>query len=138
MNNKSQYKTKQRAELTAYLMSMAGKHVTVADISEHFEKKSRPIGVTTIYRQLDKMVEEGLVNKYVIDGNSSACYEFIDNDHHHEGHISCYHLKCEKCGKLIHLHCEEIEGLMGHIEKNHSFSIDPKRTIFYGVCEDCK
>ena len=135
--NKSSYKTKQRAELKAFLLSRSGEHVTVADICQHFEKAGRPIGTTTVYRQLDKMVSEGLVNKYTLDSTSSACYEYIDVDHHSEGAGSCYHCKCENCGKLIHLHCEEIEDLMKHIEKNHNFAINPKRTVFYGICEDC-
>ena len=138
MTTKSQYKTKQRAELTAYLMNKAGEHVTVSDIVSHFEKKGNPIGLTTVYRQLDKMVEEGLVNKYIVDGTSSACYEYINSEHHMDGNISCYHCKCEKCGALIHLHCEEIEELMKHIEKSHSFVIDPRRTVFYGLCDNCR
>lgn len=138
MTMKSQYKTRQRADLTAYLMSKAGEHVTAADICKHFEEQGKSIGVTTVYRQLDKMVEEGLVNKYSLDGTTSACYEYIDAEHHMDGQVTCYHCKCEKCGKLIHLHCEEIEQLLEHIHTNHSFVIDPRRTVFYGLCEACK
>lgn len=138
MNNKSQYKTKQRAELIAFLMRKAGEHVTVNDVCSHFEEKGKAIGVTTVYRQLDKMVDEGIVNKYTIEGGSSACYEYIDEEHSMEGRQKCYHCKCDKCGKLIHLHCGEIEELMKHIEMNHSFAINPRRTVFYGLCEDCK
>ncbi len=138
MTMKSQYKTKQRADIMAYLMNKSGEHVTAKDVCSHFEELGRPIGVTTVYRQLDKMVEEGVVNKYVLDGNSSACYEFVDSDHHPDGIVSCYHCKCDNCGKLIHLHCEEIEELIKHIEKSHSFAINPRRTVFYGLCEDCR
>lgn len=138
MNNKSEYKTKQKAELTAFLMSRAGEHVTVGDISDYFEKKGKPIGITTIYRQLDKMVETGIVNKYVLDGKSSACYEYVEDIDHLDGAISCYHCKCEICGKLIHLHCSEIEDLIKHIEANHNFSINPRKTVFYGICDACK
>ena len=137
-NNKSQYKTRQRAEITAYLLSKSGEHVTVADICKYFEEKGKTIGVTTVYRQLDKMVAEGIVNKYNLDSSSSACYEYIDKDHHMDGAVSCYHCKCEKCGKLIHLHCEEIEGLVKHIETEHSFVINPRRTVLYGLCEECR
>ncbi|MCR5213160.1 MAG: transcriptional repressor [Eubacterium sp.] len=138
MTLKAQYKTKQRAELTAYLISRIGQHVTVADMCRYFEEKGKPIGVTTIYRQLDKMVSQGLVNKYVLDNNSSACYEYVAGDEVMDKIRSCYHCKCEKCGKLIHLQCEEIEGLINHIEGSHSFKIDYRRTVFYGLCENCR
>lgn len=138
MNNKSEYKTKQKAELTAYLRSMSGQHVTVNDVCQHFSDLGRPIGVTTVYRQLDKMVEEGSVNKYTLDNKSSACYEYVDSHEHEDSHIKCYHCKCDKCGKLIHLHCEEVEALIMHISGDHGFVINPKRTVFYGLCKECQ
>lgn len=138
MTVKSNYKTRHRAELTAYLMSVAGEHVTVNDIVRHFEETGSPIGLTTVYRQLDKLVEEGTVYKYVVDGSSSACYEYIDADKHMHGTVSCYHCKCDRCGALIHLHCGEIEELIEHIERSHSFVINPKRTVFYGLCDACR
>lgn len=138
MNSKSHYKTKQKAEITAYLMSMSGEHVTVNDICQHFTDMGKSIGVTTVYRQLDKLVEEGLVNKYTVDSKSSACYEYVETDKNMHGHIQCYHCKCDRCGKLIHLHCGEVEELMEHIDKNHQFMINPRRTVFYGLCDECR
>ena len=138
MNNKSQYKTKQRAEITAYLMSKSGEHVTVNDVCKHFEEMGKPIGVTTVYRQLDKMVEEGIVNKYTLDSKSSACYEYVVEHDHSHGLVKCYHCKCDKCGKVIHLHCSEIEEIFKHIEDKHEFVINSKRTVLYGLCEECR
>ena len=45
--------------------------------------------------------------------------------------------KCEKCGKLTHMHCEELEGIGEHLYEHHGFVLNPLRTVFYGVCEDC-
>ena len=137
MNSKSQYKTKQRSELLNYLKDMSGEHVTVNDVCAHFEKKGKSIGVTTVYRQLDQMVADGIVNKYNLESGNSACYEYVGEDHDKAGAHKCYHCKCDKCGKLIHLHCGEIEELMNHIQANHHFVINPRRTVFYGLCEDC-
>ncbi len=43
----------------------------------------------------------------------------------------------EKCGTLIHVHCEEIEEFNHHIFAEHRFKINPMRTVFYGICENC-
>ena len=48
-----------------------------------------------------------------------------------------YHCKCEKCGKLIHLQCNEIESLKQHMQQHHDFQMDPHRTVFYGICGEC-
>ena len=74
---KAPYKTKQMTELLTFLKSVQGSHVTVSDICDYFQTKRIAVGTTTIYRHLEKMVKEGVVAKYVIDGTSSACFEYI-------------------------------------------------------------
>ncbi len=131
------YKTRQRELLLTYLRSLPGEHVTAGDICEHFRGCGCGIGQTTVYRQLDRLVEEGLVKKYVFDGSTPACYEFVD-DGENCSEESCFHCKCEVCGRLIHLHCEELAGIAAHLRAHHGFELSPLRTVFYGVCEDCR
>jgi len=132
----SQYKTKQREALLSYLRTVPGKHVTAGDICAHFASLDAPIGTATVYRQLESLVDEGIVNKYIIDSGSPACFEFVGEDLH-RNEEACYHCKCEKCGTLFHLRCEELSGLGEHLSLRHGFSINPMRTVFYGVCADC-
>lgn len=135
MNNKARYTTKHYAEIAAFLEKMEGNHITAQDVCDHFREEGRPISTTTVYRQLDRLVHEGVVNKYIIDANSPACFEYSGIRNHE--HTSCYHCKCEICGKLIHLHCDEIEALCAHMQKEHHFVLNPMRTVFYGICEEC-
>lgn len=83
------------------------------------------------------MVEQGLVAKYVVDGTSSACFEYLGHDEHCHKHI-CFHCKCEKCGKVIHLECGEMAHLGEHMLADHGFQWDFTRTVFYGICEECR
>ena len=133
MQSKS-YKTKQGDELRSFLESVPGKHITAADVCDYFRRSGKPMGMATVYRQLDKLVDEGVIAKYNIDAGSPACFEYLG------AHLSqeiCYHCKCSVCGKLIHMHCDELPELQKHILQHHGFAIDPVRTIFYGVCSDC-
>lgn len=136
MTIKREYKTKHREELIKYLESIPGKHVTAGEICSCMKNSGSSIGTATVYRQLEKLVSEGIVNKYTIDEGSSACYEFVP-DREHACRENCYHLKCSECGKLIHLECHEVEALTDHIYTHHDFRIDPKRTVFYGICKEC-
>ena len=63
---KAQYKTKQMAELISYLKKEEGRHVTVSEISDYFTEKGISVGTTTIYRNLEKMVEEGIVQNILL------------------------------------------------------------------------
>ncbi len=131
----SRYKTKQGDILLDYLKSRQGSHVTANEICEHCKAHGTPIGTATVYRHLEKMVDEGIVSKYNIDSNSPACFEYIGSENCCEE--MCFHYKCEKCGKLVHLHCEEFKELCTHLKEHHNFVINPMRTVFYGICEEC-
>ena len=135
MENHIRYKTKQREALLKYCESMSGKHFTAKDVSEYFKTEEISIGVATVYRYLEKMVEEGKLNKYIIDESSPACFEYIDCDNDKDIHFHC---KCEKCGRLIHLHCDELEKIKEHLMEEHSFLLNSKKMVFYGICAECR
>ena len=107
-----QYKTKNRDALIAYLQTREGEHVTVNEIHDHFRAIGSTMGVATIYRNLEKMVADGQMRKYVVDSGSAACFEYIGAQH---GHARFIHCKCEKCGRILHI-----------------------QTVLYGVCGECK
>lgn len=135
MNNGAGYKTRQRQAILDFLIEKKDEHVTVQNISEHLEKDGSRVGVTTIYRHLDKLLEQGFVRKYTVDGSTSACFQFADPGKKCREH---FHLKCESCGRLIHLNCSRTAGLCSHIFDEHGFEIDFFRTVFYGLCKECR
>lgn len=137
MTRRSTYQTRQMKELREFLASTDGKHVTVKDICRYFDEAGRPVGTATVYRNLEKLVEEGIVAKYSADPSDSACFSYIGSGEEC-CHPVCFHLKCQKCGRLIHLECDEITRLSEHMLRAHGFELSPVRTVFYGLCEDCR
>lgn len=133
---KAQYNTHQREELLKYLKENPGKHLTAADICTHLNKQGAKIGTTTVYRQLEKLVNDGTLTKYIIEPNTSACFEYTDQEKCVEDAF-VFHCKCEKCGALFHVQCEELDGIGAHLREHHHFALNPKRTVFYGTCEEC-
>ncbi len=135
MGERIKYNTKQRERILRYLEGLQGVHITAADVCDHFRDEGVTIGQSTVYRQLERLVDEGVIQKYSIDSNSSACFEYIGETASAEN--SCFHCKCEICGRVIHLHCDEIAVLQTHLSTEHHFKLDPVRTVYYGVCEEC-
>ncbi len=135
MGSRSPYRTRQQEELMNYLASEPGAHHTAASIRDYFARENRAIGTTTIYRQLERFVEEGSVRKYMLETGDCACYEYIQKK---SGCASHFHCKCEKCGRLIHLECDELKEIREHLLAHHGFAWDFGRTVFYGVCEECR
>ncbi len=136
MSSRSKYKTKQRERLLHYFQSIPGIHITAGDLFNYFKEQDHPIGQSTIYRQLESLVDDGIINKYIIDGNSPACFEYTGTEEPEYSSV-LFHCKCEKCGKLYHLQCDELEKINEHLYSVHQFHLDPTRTVFYGLCENC-
>ncbi|MFR3812652.1 MAG: Fur family transcriptional regulator [Ruminococcus callidus] len=126
------YKTKQREYILAFLQNSAGRHITVAELVRHLQDNETPVGTATVYRTLEQLVEEGIVRKYVLDGKSSACYQFLSGEPH-----ACtehFHLKCTQCGQLFHVSCDYLNQLGEHLLEHHGFVIDHTKTVLYGLC----
>ena len=130
----STYTTKQGKAILCYLIAQKGRHLTAAEITEHFASGEIILGRTTVYRQLDKLVSRGMIRKYNLDENSGACFQYVDEDEDTKEH---FHLKCEGCGELIHVD----GGAMPYVEKvfltNYAFEVDVGKTVFYGKCRAC-
>ncbi len=135
---KSVYKTKQQDLLLAFLKETKGSHFTAEDVKKHFALSDNPLGTATIYRQLEKLVIDGTVIKYFIDEKSAACFEYVGEKHGETDESKHFHIKCEKCGVLIHLDCSELSHLQKHLKEHHGISLNPLRTVFYGICAECE
>ncbi|MCM1508508.1 MAG: transcriptional repressor [Ruminococcus flavefaciens] len=134
MKQDSGYKTRQKEKLLDYLVRNKEKHTNVQEISAFLTAEGTPLGTATIYRQLDKLVECGMVRRYNFDGKTGACYQYIEDDSECHEH---FHLKCTICGKLIHLNCDRLSSINRHIFEKHGFQVDSSQTVFYGKCSEC-
>lgn len=72
---KNDYNTRQRIAVLNCLKSNGG-HLTAAQIADILRSNGEKAGLATIYRRLDKLVEMGLVRKYITD--KVACYQYAE------------------------------------------------------------
>jgi len=126
------YKTKQRSAILEYLENNKDKEITVTDILEHVNKTSKA-SQTTIYRYLNKLVDEGKVKKFYSEEDNMATFQYVTCDCNLH-----YHLKCEKCGEIIHIDNEIFSTLEKRITEKYNFKIDNIKTMLLGVCSKCQ
>lgn len=132
-NKQKTYKTKQRSKVLDCLIQNKNKHMTAEDIVAYLKEHGAAVGKATVYRTLEKLLSEGNVRKYICEEGKSACFQYVEDN-------SCnshFHLKCVKCGKLIHLECDYLSDLEKHIFEHHKFTVDNTKTVLYGICGDC-
>ena len=126
-----QYNTKQKERVTAVLREANGAHLTAEDIAGALA----PIGMSTVYRQLDRLCEQGVVRRFFVEEGVRACYQYVGEDCACRNH---YHLKCSVCGKLLHVECSVLDEMASHVFEHHGFAVQPEKTVLYGVCEACR
>ncbi len=134
MKRPVRYRTKQSKAILSYIVSLKGEHATAGSIQAHFNDTGFPIGIATIYRHLERLVECGQVHKYTIDGVSGACYQYCGKD---EAEHRYLHLKCEGCGVIAHYPYDELDHVEQSIYEESSFKINPRKTVLYGMCANC-
>lgn len=135
MPNRENYKTRQRDLIRACLEKNKTRHLTVDAIMAFFKAEGDSVGLTTVYRNLDKLVKEGSVLRYSPPSlGMPACYQYVGNG---ECYSSCYHLVCTDCGRMTHLSCNQLDNLSEHIRDSHNFDLDNNKTVLYGRCKNC-
>lgn len=130
----SGYATTSRKRILEFLKTNSERTVTAADIDTYLRQADSEVNITTIYRYLDKLAKEGTVIKYVAEGGGKAVYQYVEQGYRCDEHL---HLKCVKCGCIIHLDCAFMDEISEHIEKDHGFTLQCKNSILYGTCRKC-
>lgn len=126
------YQTKQQQAVLQCLQRRED-CVTAADLLEELRRDGHAVGLATVYRQLDKLTQQGLIHKVTTE--EGALYQYCPQaGHPHD----CFLLRCEACGRMIHLDCDHLEDLRVHLTQQHHFRIDPRRTVLTGLCETCQ
>ena len=126
------YMTKQYQAVLQCLEARDTAAFTAAELAEDLRLAGHPVGLATVYRQLEKLETAGIIHK--VPTEEGALYQRCP--HPAAGH-GCFLLRCESCGRILHLDCVQLEELYRHLETAHHFRIDPRRTVLTGRCQQC-
>ncbi|HBR21240.1 MAG TPA: ferric uptake regulation protein [Nitrospiraceae bacterium] len=122
------------------VLSKITEHPSAEEIYLEVHKVYPAIGLTTVYRTLELLVQAGLIFKFDF-GDGRARYELSEGPksigHHH-------HLVCIGCGRIIDYTDfidEEIELLRKTkkgLSKKYNFKITNHLIQFHGLCGKCQ
>lgn len=104
-------------------------HPTAEYLYEKVKEKDEKISLATLYRNLNKLSEIGIIKK--IDGLETSSH-FDHNTHEH------YHFMCKKCGKVFDVSADIAPDLVEKASKLTDFSIESHDVVFSGICKECK
>ena len=122
------YSTKQKNKIIDVIKKQKGEF-TIKDIYNNIKDD---VGLTTIYRLVDKLIKEGSLIKNISEDNITY-YQYLAKCME-ENH---FYLKCDKCGKVIHIDCDCISDLSKHILNDHKFTLSKEHIFINGICNKC-
>ena len=83
----------------------------------------------------DKLLAEHVIIKYADAGSERAVYQYSGEMGHCVQHL---HLKCVKCGRILHLDCGFMDEFRNHLKEDHKFRLLCEGDLLHGICGDCE
>ena len=120
--------TRQRAAISALLENL-DEFRSAQELHDELRRRGEGIGLTTVYRTLQSMAANGLVDTLRTDTGESV-YRRCSAHHHH-------HLVCRECGATVEVEGAAAETWAAEVAREHGFS-DVSHTIeIFGMCSAC-
>lgn len=128
------YNTKGKDIIMAYLKAHAESNFSANDVYQFLEENDSKMNISTVYRNLDKFVDQGLLMKLKNPEDDFCRYQYKHPDGNCDDHI---HMQCRECGKVFHLECGFMSELSKHLFAHHGFTIESAGSMLKGLCREC-
>lgn len=121
--------TRQRTIILEEL-NKCNNHPSADEVYDMVRQRIPRVSLGTVYRNLEKLSEEGVIQKLEAGGGQKRFDPYTDN------HL---HFRCVKCGKIEDMpfdyQAPEIEEDSNWMRKRN---VRGCSITYYGMCQDCK
>jgi Fur family ferric uptake transcriptional regulator len=110
-------------------LSNTAEFVSAQELHQKISQSGKKLGLTTVYRALTEMVEQGTADSLSISDGEMR-YRICTPEHHH-------HLICRVCGKTVEFDLPGFEELALEVAKANGFTELSHEIELFGVCARC-
>ena len=89
------------------------------------------VGLTTVYRHLQLLADDGEVDALQLDGGEVAYRRCATGHHHH-------HLVCRSCGRSVEVECPDVDAWAQSVANDAGFADPSHRVEVFGLCTSCQ
>ncbi|MCK9995096.1 MAG: transcriptional repressor [Candidatus Krumholzibacteria bacterium] len=104
-------------------------HPTAAELYAIVRKRLPRISLGTVYRNLEVLHEDGVIDKMEFAGAESR---FDGNTELH------YHVRCTECGRIEDIFPLDWEQTPAQPAELAGFQVTGYRLEYFGICPDCR
>lgn len=120
--------SRQRELILNYILN-SHEHLTADSIYIDLKKDNPELSLGTVYRNLIKLTEMGVVKKVSLPNQ-------VDKfDKNLEPHA---HLICDICGSITDINIDGVSKFLNNISNDENISISKYEITFNGICKKCK
>lgn len=127
--------TSQRLMVLNILSAHGDEHLTVEEIYDLAKEESPEIGLATIYRTVQVLLELHVIEKVTFD-DGFARYE-LNGEETGSGHRH-HHAICTQCGKVYALETDLLDTLEKQVFESLGFEVTDHEIKLYGLCSACR
>ena len=124
-----QRSTRQRRAVSAILDDLDA-FASAQDIHDRLTHGGEKIGLSTVYRNLQTLVDAQLVDALRSD-DGEVLYRRCSSGHHH-------HLVCRHCGRTVEVEGPTVEKWADTIAHEHGFTQVAHTLEIFGTCSACR
>lgn len=127
--------TNQRLMVLEIMAEHPGEHLTAEEIYDLARLQCPDIGLATIYRTVQVLVELLIIDKVSFDDGFARYelgdYEGVSKHHHH-------HAICTQCGKVFSFEDDLLDTLEQALLDSIGFTVTDHEVKLYGYCGACQ
>lgn len=112
------------------IIAKSERHLTPAEVYRKAKTKYPRLGLTTVYRTLDLLVELGSIQRIHL---AEGCHSYASAERAH-GH----HLVCTACGRSVEFADCDLDPLMAALRAKTGYAIDAHMLELMGLCPGCQ
>jgi Fur family ferric uptake transcriptional regulator len=121
--------TRQAEALASVLDGLPG-FWSAQQIHDELRRRGDRIGLTTVYRHLQVLTEDGRVDA-IRDSSGETLYRKCRSDAHH------HHLTCRNCGKSVEVEGRAVERWAEQVASEAGFTDVGHTVELFGLCPEC-
>jgi Fur family ferric uptake transcriptional regulator len=121
--------TRQAEALSAVLEGLPG-FCSAQQIHAELRRRGEQVGLTTVYRHLQVLSEDGQVDA-IRDDSGETLYRRCRSDAHH------HHLTCRSCGRSVEVEGRDVEHWAEQVAAEAGFTNVGHTVELFGLCPDC-
>jgi Fur family ferric uptake transcriptional regulator len=112
------------------LLKTLNRSISAQELYVELRSRNQGMGLATVYRALEALKLEGVVQMRTIAGGGEALYSLSQEDRHH--------LTCLQCGGTIPIDGCPVHELEVQLNKSYQFKIYYHMLEFFGLCTQCQ